>query len=330
MTEPSYYYIVNEILLNWNIEKLVSSTEFRAPEESLSECKKNAGQFYDNKKNRVEYWMMLGTYEIATYQKFELNITLVEIKEGVKTEYIVKSINKNILPGNLSYEQRVLSQYPANVDSWYRLNSCEEDQKTIDQNVTVRIEKKRLEKTLGRGRFSWFKKLFQLSFLTCIVFVVNAQNKNIDLFTKLMGVSSKSQSYAKFISSINEKPNVKYYPKEYKNQDWTYVSFYGKGFEIMIVDSRVHQIFFHNKKNSKFTTFSQPLPYGLFWFMKKDEVHARLGSPTCIGGGGEFLGEKVLFWDKYGYSKYSLNVIYNDNDEVYEICLTEINCTKKQ
>ena len=183
MTEPSFYYIVNEMLLSVNAEKLVHSVEFRAPEESLPECKENAEQFYYSKRKRIEYWIMLGTYKLESYQTFEMNVTLVEIRDGIKSEYILKSIIKNIPPNNLTYEQSVLLTYPANVDSWYQLTSRKVYEKPIEPIhaskayekpnepiLPVPVEEKPLVQTVERKRFSWFKRLFRNTICNIVIF----------------------------------------------------------------------------------------------------------------------------------------------------------------
>ena len=160
MTEPSFYYTVNEMLLSVKAEQLVHSVEFRSPEESLPECKENAEQFYYSKRKRIEYWIMLGTYKLESYQTFEMNVTLVEIRDGIKSEYIIKSIIKNIPPNNLTYEQNVLSTYPANVDSWYRLTARKVYEKPNEPILPVPVEEKPLVKTEQRKWYHWFRQLF--------------------------------------------------------------------------------------------------------------------------------------------------------------------------
>jgi hypothetical protein len=158
--------------------------------------------------------------------------------------------------------------------------------------------------------------------------MVTAQNTGYDQFTKIVSISKKSPAYSEFIKSIGEEPKISYHTKTYKNQDWTYLSFYTKGLELLLVNEKIHQIFFHNKKNPKFASFSGNLPYEHYWSMTKSNVHKKMGEPICDGGGGEFLGEKVLYWDKYDFTKFSVHITYNERNEVYEVCLTEVKCSK--
>lgn len=165
-----------------------------------------------------------------------------------------------------------------------------------------------------------------------ILFIITtkalAQSSSGNRFINLIGISKKSPAYSKFIKSIGEEPKISYHPKTYKNQDWTYLSFYSTGLELLLVNDKIHQFFFHNKKNPKFTSYSGNLPYELYWSMTKSDVHKKMGEPTCNGGGGEFLGEKVLYWDKYDFAKYSVHITYDERNEVYEVCLTEVKCSK--
>ena len=137
MTEPSFYYTVNESLIYGNADKLVSYTQFRAMGSSLNECKRDAEQFYKNRKERVNYWMMLGTYEIASHQTFELNICLVEIATEIPKLYLIKSINKEIPQSYLEYEKMILAKYPANVNNWRDNNHPREETEEQKRSTTT-------------------------------------------------------------------------------------------------------------------------------------------------------------------------------------------------
>ncbi len=163
MSEPLFYYTVNELLLNGNCEELALSTQFRAPKESLLACKKYAEQFYESRKKRVDYWTMLGIYEINDYQKFELDITLVETNNGTSKEYVIKSINKNISKSSLIHEGSILSKYPSNVDSGYDFSMHQEESQSIDNLLKNTLEKEYLFKVKQNKRIIlWIKRLLKI------------------------------------------------------------------------------------------------------------------------------------------------------------------------
>ncbi len=118
MSSPRYHYIVNELLLDGANEKLVNSTQFRAAQATLSDCKKDAHSFYNARLKLVEYRLMLGIYEKAKNQIFELDITLVETHGHKQRRYLIKSVNKTVQQSALDYEEMVLQRYPDNVHTW--------------------------------------------------------------------------------------------------------------------------------------------------------------------------------------------------------------------
>lgn len=140
--------------------------------------------------------------------------------------------------------------------------------------------------------------------------------------TNYAGIIDKSISSSEFKSltnAIDETPNI----TEPAHNGWKYYSYYKSGLEILVINEKVHTIFFHNTKNAKFTSFSGQLPKNLTWGMSKTNVHSKVGSPTQSGGGGEFLGEPVLYWDKYNYSSYALHISYKSN-AVYEVSIMSL------
>ena len=118
MSSPRYHYVVNELLLDGANERLVNSTQFRAAQATLSDCKKDAQSFYNARLKLVEYRLMLGIYEKAKNQIFELDITLVETHGHKQRRYLIKSVNKTVQQSALDYEEMVLQRYPDNVHTW--------------------------------------------------------------------------------------------------------------------------------------------------------------------------------------------------------------------
>ncbi|MDZ4665463.1 MAG: hypothetical protein SGJ15_11335 [Bacteroidota bacterium] len=138
-------------------------------------------------------------------------------------------------------------------------------------------------------------------------------------YSSVIDKSTSSAEYKSLINSIDESP----ISSDPMQNGWKYLSFYKTGIEILIIKDKVHTIFFHYKKNSKFSAFNGQLPKNLSWGMSKADVHIKAGSPTKSGGGGEFLGEPVMYWDKYSYSNYALHITYMSNT-VYEVSLMSL------
>ena len=138
-------------------------------------------------------------------------------------------------------------------------------------------------------------------------------------YANLIDKSTSSNEYTEFINSINESASV----SDPMKNGYKYLSFYKTGIEVLVINSKVHTIFFHYKKNSKFIMYSGQLPKNLSWGMSKTDVHQKVGTPTQTGGGGDFLGEPVLYWDKYSYSNYALHITYKSNS-VYEVCIMSL------
>ena len=149
---------------------------------------------------------------------------------------------------------------------------------------------------------------FLFSFVTA-----NAQDKD---YIQLINASTSSTIYKTFISSFSESP-------EYKSHedDYNYVSFYQSGIEILIRAGKVHTIYFHNQRQEKFKSYKGKLPKGIYYGMPKSIVYDKLKTPSKSGGGGEFLGKAVPYWDKWIYANYSLHLTYNANNEVVEVTL---------
>jgi hypothetical protein len=140
--------------------------------------------------------------------------------------------------------------------------------------------------------------------------------------TNYVGVIDKSITSTEFKTltvSMGESPTI----TDHLHNGWKYYSYYKSGLEILVINGKVHTIFFHNKKNPKFSTFSGQLPKNITWGLEKSEVRSKVGTPTQSGGGGEFLGEPVLYWDKYAYSAYALHITYKSG-AVYEVSIMSL------
>ena len=121
--QPSFYYLLNEYLIEGKDKTLMSSMDFRAPDTYLPNCKRNAEQFYANKKERLDYWVMLGTQDSNEYKRTELCIFLMKHEFGMDTSYLIKSNLVKATQMNLDYEKEVLEKYPYSVFTWREVNS---------------------------------------------------------------------------------------------------------------------------------------------------------------------------------------------------------------
>ncbi|MBK5286230.1 MAG: retroviral-like aspartic protease family protein [Bacteroidia bacterium] len=146
---------------------------------------------------------------------------------------------------------------------------------------------------------------------------VNAQ-KPFFIQTNVIGKPASSIEYKDLINSINESPSVSE-PME----GMKYLSFYQSGIEVLIMNNKVNTIFFHYTQVPKFNAFSGQLPKNLTWGMTKAEVYSNLGTPKESGGGGEFSGQTVPYWDKYSYANYDLHITYKSNS-VYEVAIMSL------
>jgi len=162
------------------------------------------------------------------------------------------------------------------------------------------------------------KSLISVTFIFLFSFATaNAQDRD---YVQLINAPTSSTLYKTFISSFSESP-------EYKSHDgdYNYVSFYQSGIEILIRAEKVHTIYFHNQRQEKYKSFKGKLPKGIYYGMSKAAVYDKLKSPSKSGGGGEYLGKAVPYWDKWIYSNYSLHLTYNANNEVVEVTIMSNN-----
>jgi hypothetical protein len=163
-----------------------------------------------------------------------------------------------------------------------------------------------------------FKKMKHFFFTLLIVVSFNFSLHSQTNYSKVIDKSTTSTEYKQLLNSINEDATTKIFDNGYK-----YLSFYKTGIEILIINGKVHTIFLHNQKDPKFNSYTGQLPGNLSWGMSKSDVHQKLGAPTKNGGGGYFLGEQTLYWDKYSYSSYALHFTYKENS-VFEVSIMSL------
>ncbi len=110
MSDSKYHYVVSEIHLNNNTEKVVSQRVFDWKDKDLTELKNLAHRYFNERKRLIEFWTAQDIYEIGEDQVSELNIKLVEASEGGTREILTKSLTNVVGQSNLDYEKKVIQQ----------------------------------------------------------------------------------------------------------------------------------------------------------------------------------------------------------------------------
>jgi hypothetical protein len=110
MSDSKYHYVVSEIHLNNNTEKVVSQRVFDWKDKDLTELKNLAHRYFNERKRLIEFWTAQDIYEIGEDQISELNIKLVEASEGGTREILTKSLTNVVGQSNLDYEKKVIQQ----------------------------------------------------------------------------------------------------------------------------------------------------------------------------------------------------------------------------
>lgn len=127
--------------------------------------------------------------------------------------------------------------------------------------------------------------------------------------TSFLGCYSSSDELRRLIEELGVKPEIE------TIEDRTYWEMKRSGISLVFdANERLITMHFYCNDRDGYEQFSGELPANLFFQDGKDEVHAKLGSPTRSGGGEiiPILG-KTLLWDLYEKDNYLIHIEYSGN-----------------